>query len=330
MKKDFITNNKVDTSSFNEALSLIEKSRYILIVTHVSPDPDTISSALALSNYFQENRIKHKVFNKKLSDIPQRLNFINRFDKMVQEFPQSYDLMITVDCGSRKRTGFELPTDIPIINFDHHKSNDNFGTVNLVDANKSSTAEVIYDFFHFNGLYITKKSAEALYVGIYEDSIAFTTPRCDEFTYEKINFLVKCGADPSYIAQKLIQRDSLAKYRIIPKIFDSLELHREGEVATIYCLPEWLKQTGAVLHETEVVLDMILNMGIVQIAVYLRVQNGKTRVSLRSKQKIDVAQVAAVFHGGGHLNAAGCSVETTNIEEAKEIILKEIFETSKK
>jgi phosphoesterase RecJ-like protein len=330
VKKDFITNNKIDTNAFFEALKYIEKSRYILVVTHVNPDPDTISSALALSNYFAENRIKHKVYNRKLSDIPSRLNFINRFDKIIEVFPKVYDLIITVDCGTTGRVGFELPKDIPVINFDHHKSNNAFGNVNLVDVNKSSTAEVVYDFFRFNGLYITKETAQALYAGIYEDSIAFTTPRCDEFTYEKINFLVKCGADPSYIAQHLIQRDSLAKYRILPKIFESLELHCEGEVATIYCKPQWLQETGALLHETEVALDMILNMAIVKIAVYLRVQNDKVRISLRSKQKIDVSQIAETFGGGGHLNAAGCSLDTQDIFEAKEKILKEILETQKK
>lgn len=329
MKKDFITNNKLDTSSLVAALDLIENAHYILIVTHVSPDPDTVSSGLALSNYFYENRINHKVFNTRVSDIPQRLNFLARSDKIVQEFPKSFDLIITVDCGSRSRVGFDLPEGIPVLNIDHHKSNDNFGTVNLVDYNKAATAEVIYDFFRFNGLYITKETAECLYTGIYEDSIAFTTPRCDEFTYEKINFLVKCGADPSYIAQKLKQRESLAKFRILPKIFESLELHDEGRVATIYCLDEWFKETGALVHETEVALDMILNMGIVKIAIYFRIQNGKTRVSLRSKEKIDVSKVAATFNGGGHLNAAGCSVETLDIYEAKDKVLKEVLETTK-
>ena len=329
MKKDFITNNKLDTSSLVEALSLIEKARYILIVTHVNPDPDTISSALALSNYLAENRIKHKVYNIRTSDIPKRLDFLSRFEKITDQMPKFYDLMITVDCGTRGRTGFPLPTDIPIINIDHHQSNDNFGTVNLVDCNKSATAEVIYDIFQFNGLYITKASAECLYTGIYEDSIAFTTPRCDEFTYEKINFLVKCGADPSYISSKLIQRDSLAKFRMLPKVFNSLELHEEGSVATIYALPEWFEQTGAVSHETEVALDMILNMGIVKVAVYLRVVNNKVRISIRSKGKIDVAKIASQFNGGGHVNAAGCSIQTTNIEEAKEEVLKEISETKK-
>ena len=329
MIKDFITNNKLDTSALVEALELIEKARYILIVTHVNPDPDTISSALALSNYLYENRINHKVYNVCTADIPDRLNFLSRFDKITDVMPKSYDLMITVDCGTRGRTGIELPTDIPIINIDHHKSNDDFGTVNLVDANKTATAEVIYDIFRFNGLYITKNTAECLYTGIYEDSNAFTTPRCDEFTYEKINFLVKCGAHPSYISERLIQRDSLAKYRILPKIFNSLELHEEGMVACIHCEPQWLKETGAVLHETEEALNMILNMAIVKVALYFRVVNGKVRVSIRSKGKIDVSKVANKFNGGGHFNASGCSVQTLDIEEAKLKLLKEISETKK-
>lgn len=329
MKKDFITNNRLNTSSFVEALKLIESAHYILIVTHVSPDPDTISSALALSNYLHENRIKHKVFNVRTSDIPSRLDFLSRFEKITDQMPKFFDLIITVDCGTIGRTGFELPKDIDILNIDHHKSNNSFGKVNLLDENKSATAEVLYDFFRFNGLYITKNTAEALYVGIYEDSLAFTAPRCDEFTYEKINFLVKCGADPSYIAQKLIQRDSLAKYRILPKIFNSLELFEEGSVASIYAKPSWFKETGAVYHETEVALDMILNMAIVKVAIYFRIVNNKVRVSLRSKDKIDVSKVASYFNGGGHLNASGCTFDTLDIKEVKEKVLRKISETKK-
>ncbi len=324
MRKDFILNNKIDTSSFEEALKLIEKSHYILIVTHINPDADTIASALALSNYFSENKIKHKVFNVGVN-LPKNLDFINRFSKITNVLPKFYDLVICVDCGSSSRFGIEIPKEIPIINIDHHKTNDNFGTINIVDWNKSSTAEVVYDFFKFNGLYITKNSATALYVGIYDDSLAFTVNRCDEFTYDKINFLVKCGANPAQIADKLIRRDSLAKYRILPKIFESLELHKEGEVATIYALPIWFEQTGANLLETEVALDMVLNINVVKIAIYFRVQNGKTRVSFRSKEKIDVSKIASIFGGGGHLNASGCSIVCEDVFEAKKLVLKEIL-----
>jgi phosphoesterase RecJ-like protein len=141
--------------------------------------------------------------------------------------------------------------------------------------------------------------------------------------------LVKCGASPVYIADKFIKRDSLAKYRILPKIFNSLELLDEGKVATIYATKEWFEESGATTLETEVALDMVLNIAIVKIAIYFRVVNDRVRVSLRSKEKIDVSSVASVFGGGGHLNAAGCVIHTDDIFEAKEIVLKEILEKKK-
>ena len=328
MKKDFILCNKVDMSEYTKALELIEKSRYVLIITHVNPDPDSIGSALALSNFFHENKIKHKVFNIS-SDLPQNLDFIPRFEKISDQLPAFFDLAISVDCGTYKRLGFELDPSIPLINFDHHKSNNNFGVVNIVDPMKSSTAELVFEFFKHNGLYITKDSATALYVGIYDDTLAFSLGRCDEKTFEKINFLVECGASPSEIANKLLRRDSLAKYRMIPKVLDSLELFKEGQVASIIAKEEWFKQTGAHNRDCEDALDMIMSISVVRIAFFVRVVNGVSRVSLRSKGKIDVSVIAGEFGGGGHFNAAGCTIETLDVEKAKEIVLKEIFEIYK-
>jgi bifunctional oligoribonuclease and PAP phosphatase NrnA len=328
LKKDFIISNKVDMSEYTKALELIEKSRYILIITHVNPDPDSIGSALALSNLFHENKIKHKVFNIS-SDLPQNLDFIPRFEKITDQLPAFFDLAISVDCGTYKRLGFELDSSIPLINFDHHKSNNSFGVVNIVDSQKSSTAELVFEFFKHNGLYITKDSATALYVGIYDDTLAFSLGRCDEMTFEKVNFLVECGASPSGIANKLLRRDSLAKYRIIPKVLDSLELFKDGEIASIIAMEEWFKQTGAHNRDCEDALDMIMSMAIVKIAIFVRVVNGVSRVSLRSKGQIDVSAVAMKFGGGGHFNASGCTLELLDVNKAKEIVLKEIFEIYK-
>jgi bifunctional oligoribonuclease and PAP phosphatase NrnA len=328
LKKDFIISNKVDMSEYTKALELIEKSRYILIITHVNPDPDSIGSALALSNLFHENKIKHKVFNIS-SDLPQNLDFIPRFEKITDQLPAFFDLAISVDCGTYKRLGFELDSSIPLINFDHHKSNNSFGVVNIVDSQKSSTAELVFEFFKHNGLYITKDSATALYVGIYDDTLAFSLGRCDEMTFEKVNFLVECGASPSGIANKLLRRDSLAKYRIIPKVLDSLELFKDGEIASIIAMEEWFKQTGAHNRDCEDALDMIMSMAIVKIAIFVRVVNGVSRVSLRSKGQIDVSAVAMKFGGGGHFNASGCTLEILDVNKAKEIVLKEIFEIYK-
>ena len=328
MKKDFIVSNKIDMATYTQALKLIEESRYILIITHVNPDPDSISSALALSNLFYENKIKHKVFNIS-SDLPNNLDFLNRFDKITDQLPKFFDLAISVDCGTYKRLGFELDENIPLINFDHHKSNNDFGSINIVDPMKSSTAEIIYDFFKHNGLYITKESANALYVGIYDDSLAFSLDRCDELTFDKVNFLVQCGANPSRIANKLLRRDSLAKYRIIPKVLDSLELFKEGEIASILARKEWFEQTGAHNRDCEDALDMIMSIGIVKVAFFVRIVSNRARISLRSKDDIDVSKIAGYFNGGGHFNAAGCSLDTEDVDEAKELVLKEIFELYK-
>ncbi|QDF27924.1 DHH family phosphoesterase [Halarcobacter anaerophilus] len=328
MKKDFILNNKINMTNFSKALQLIEKSRYILVITHVNPDADSISSALALSNLFHENKIKHKVFNIS-SDLPRNLDFINRFDKITDQLPKFFDLVISCDCSSKKRFGFEVDESIKLINFDHHASNDNFGDINLVDPMKSSTAEIIYDFFRFNGLYITKNSATALYVGIYDDSLAFSLNRCDELTFEKVNHLVEFGASPSEIANKIKRRDSLAKYRIIPKILESMELYDEGKVATIYAKDEWFKQTGAHNRDCEEALNMVMRIQIVKVALFVRVVNGVSRISLRSKDKINVSKIAANFGGGGHINAAGFSIDSTDIQSVRKKVLKEILETTK-
>ena len=310
----------MEENRYKDCLDLIEKAHYILIVTHINPDADTISCALALSNFMFENRIKHKVFNSS-KDIPRELNFLPKFDKITNQIPKFYDLIIYVDCGDKNRVDLEFNQNINIINIDHHKSNDNFGTINIVDDSKSSAAEVLYSFFDKNNLNISKNIAECLYVGIYDDSIGFTTPRVDSNTFKIINRLVDTGISPNKIADNLLKRDSLAKYRILPKILETLELHKEGIIASVFMKEDWLDETGALVSEADSVVNMVLNIAIVEVVIYLRIVKGKVRVSLRSKKNIDVSKIAQQFNGGGHKNAAGLTIDTQNINKAKELIL---------
>ena len=310
----------------NQIKDKIHKARYILIVTHTNPDADTISCALTLSNYCYENRIKHKVFNSS-KKLPRELNFLPKFDKITDQLPKFYDLIIYVDCADKKRVSIDFEK-APIINIDHHQSNDFFGDINIVDDSKASTAEVLYEILEKEEFNISKNMATCLYVGIYDDSIAFTTPRVNSKTFQIVNSLLELGVDPSDIASNLLQRDSLAKYRIMPKILDTLELHKEGAVATIYLEKEWLKQTGATPQECDEVVDMILKIAVVKIVCYFREIDGKIRVSLRSKIGYNVSNIATKFNGGGHINAAGCRFENVNIFEAKKILLENIGDIS--
>ena len=304
-------------------LDQINDAHYILIVTHKNPDADTISSALALSNFMYENKIKHKVYNSD-KNIPRRLNFLPKFDKITPIVPKYYDLVIYVDCANTYRSDIVIEDDKKIINIDHHQSNDNFGFINVVDDKKASNAEVIFEFFQYNNIKISKNIATCLYVGIYDDSIAFTTPRTTKETFSKIQALADTGIDFSQISNDLTRRDSLARYRILPKILETLQLHNEGELATIYLDDIWLKETGATVNECDDVVDMALNIAIVKIVAYFRIIDGKVRVSLRGKGTYDLSDIASRFGGGGHKNAAGLTIDVASIKEAKTIFLEEV------
>jgi phosphoesterase RecJ-like protein len=304
---------------YKQILNKIQNSRYILITTHINPDADTICSALALSNYFYNNKIKHKVFNQ-MDTLPKNFDFLNKFDKITHQLPKFYDLVIYVDCASKDRIGLQLDNNIPSINIDHHFSNTNFATINLVDSSKISATEVLYHFFEKNNLTITKDIAQCLYTGLYDDSLKFSSFKVEANSFNIASKLVLLGANPNFVANNLNQRETLAKYRLLPKILNSLELHLEGKIATIYLKDIWLQQTGANYRECENIVDMILNIQIVQIAIFFRVSNNTTRVSFRSKND-DVSIIAKAFGGGGHKMASGCDCDTVDIFEAKSIIL---------
>jgi phosphoesterase RecJ-like protein len=312
------------TENYKLAWDKIKEARYILIITHINPDPDTLTCALALSFAFEQNKIKHKIYNNN-KKLPENLRFLKNYNKIVDKVPEFYDLIISVDCGDKNRF-FRQHNDryddsITLINIDHHISNDNFGDINIVDPNSASTAELVYDLLDVNGVEITKDCAEALYVGIYTDTLAFTTNRTNNRTFKKIGHIVESGANPDYISEHLVYKDSLAKYRLVPRILDSLELHYEGRIATIELRNEWIKSTGADMEDAESALNMVSQIGIVDIVIFLRQGNTRTRVSLRGKNDADVSKIANDFEGGGHIRAAGCTVNTTDINEAKKILL---------
>lgn len=313
-------------SDYKRALEFINNAHYILILTHINPDADTISCGLALSNFMFENKIKHKVFNK-MELLPQNLDFLNRFSNITNKLPEFYDLVIYVDCGDQKRPAIEIKEGVKIINIDHHASNDSFGDVNIVDDTKGSTAEILYLFFKYNNLKISLNTATCLYTGIYDDTLRFSTPRVGKESFDIASELCFLGANPSSIADKLTRRESLAKMRLLPLVLESLELHLEGEVCTIYILPEWLKKTGAEYRDAEDAINLILSMRIVNIAILLRPSNRKVRVSLRSKNGVNVAKIASHFKGGGHIMAAGCTIENEDLFEAKNEIINFIKDT---
>jgi len=299
----------------------IEEARYILLLTHKNPDPDTLGSALALSSYLQRNQKKHKVFNLSKNSLPRKLEFLTGYSKIVDQLPKSYDLVIYIDCSEESMVGTKIDKEVFSISIDHHQIDNSDLNLSLINPDSGSTGELIFDFFTYNDIKTTKDIATALYVSIYEDTVGFTTPRTTSNTFNTIAKLVDTGIDVATIANKLTRNDSLAKYRVLPKVLDTLELHCEGNIATVYCKELWLQQSGVDSSEIDFVPNMILNIAIVKVAVYFRKVDNKIRVSLRGKGDVNLSEVAKHFDGGGHKNAAGFNIEDSSIKELKERVL---------
>jgi phosphoesterase RecJ-like protein len=317
-------------------LDKIQNSRYIVIVTHINPDLDTFSSALAFSSYFHKHKIKHKVFNTSF-DTKEYNNFdiLPRFDKIVSKLPDKFDLIISVDCADVERFGFDYSQyeHIPLINIDHHISNNLFGDLNIVLPESESATRIVYNFFKENQIKIDKDIATCLYAGIYDDSKGFSTDRVNQETLKAINDILEAKIDISHILDNLYRRDSLAKYRLLPKILDSLELFNEGKIAIVYLDNIWLEETGATLNESSYALDLVLNISVVEIAVFLREIKARTIVSLRAKnKKYNLYNIATKFGGGGHPLSAGFSLDITPaknaIDKVLEILQEEITNTT--
>ncbi|MBD3840697.1 MAG: bifunctional oligoribonuclease/PAP phosphatase NrnA [Campylobacterales bacterium] len=307
----------------NQIINTLLQARYVLIISHYNPDADTICSSLAISNFLKENNIKHKLYNKDKKIIPRSLDFLPLFEKITDQIPPFYDVAIYCDSATKDRTGFDAQNCLTI-NIDHHQSNNFFGDFNLVDDQKSSTAEVVFELLNGTNQKISKNIAMCLYVGIYDDSIGFTTPRVNGRTFEILNRLLETKIDIGYISDQYKRRESLAKYRLSSKIMQTMQLHREGTIATIYCDPIWLDETGAHVNDCDDIVDTTLNLAIVDMVFYFRIVNNKVRVSARSKGGVDVSEIAQQFNGGGHKNAAGMSIDSLDIHKSIDIVIKSI------
>ncbi len=305
---------------YQEAFTLIENSRKIVLVSHVAPDGDALGSALAFYLALQKKGKNVKIFNatKVLAD---KYDFLPGFDKITHTFPLNADLVIAFDCGSFDRLGI-TKGDFKTINIDHHKSNTHYADINIIDAAHASTSSVVFSVLQSFGIKISRDIASCIYTALAEDTNFFTTKNVTEQVFMLAATLTRMGADPAFVAAKLQHRDSLAKVRLNARFIDTIELKKDGKVAIGEVTESMFQQTGALRYDTTELVDILHNMSTVELGIFiLTLPDGNFKLSLRSKT-IDVSQIASKLGGGGHHHAAGLSVN----KEKKEIILEKILD----
>ncbi len=285
-----------------EFRQLLERFPSVTVLSHIRPDSDAIGSSLGVYHLLKKLGKRVEIANAS-REIPRTLDFLKGYEKIKRKMDYKDSLIVSCDCGSLDRLGFEGLEGRTIVNLDHHLSNSRFGTLNIVDPTAVSTSEVAFRLFE-GWLPIGKESAEAFYAALISDTRHFTTSNVTAETFTLARSLIEQGADPATIAQMMLQRRSLASLRILGKALESLRLYADAQVAIMRISREDLAATGATAGDLDGVVDYARSLVTVEIAALVVEMKSETKVSLRSKGT-DLLPLAKVFGGGGHREAAG-------------------------
>lgn len=296
-----------------DILKEIKEARSIGIAGHVRPDGDCVGSCMALYHYLKQNLAENKTIDVYLESVASRFQILKDTDlaKQVNESEIVYDLFISLDSGSIDRLGFAseyFSSASKTINIDHHISNTNFGGINHVVANASSTCEVLFDLFDENK--IDLKIAEALYLGIIHDTGVFKHSNTTEKTMNIAGKLISKGVPFSKMIDETLYLKNYVQNQILGRCLLESMLVLDGRCIVSVISKKMLQFYNATAADLDGIIDQLRVTQGIELAILLyETDIHEYKVSMRANGDIDVRKIAAYFGGGGHIKAAGCTMQ---------------------
>jgi bifunctional oligoribonuclease and PAP phosphatase NrnA len=230
-----------------------------------------------------------------------------------------YDAAILLECDSLERTRLRGLEDLFVVNIDHHMTGREFAQLNWIDRSAASVGEMVYQLARAAGAVLTQQMAQCLYTTILTDTGGFCYGNVRESTFALARELVGAGADPIAIAQQVYFSAPASKLLLLGAALRRLK--REGLLTWLWVTHQDMLRTCATEEDCEGIVNVGLGMAGIDTVVFLReLPDGAIRLSLRSKGRLNVAAVAARLGGGGHQNAAGCTLEGPLQRALKEIL----------
>ena len=230
-----------------------------------------------------------------------------------------YDAVILLECDGLPRTRLRGLERMFHINIDHHASGKAFGQLNWIDHEACSVGELVYRLVKASGGTVTKEMATCLYTTLLTDTGGFCYGGIRARTFALAGELVEAGADPVQIARDVYFANPFPKILLLGAALGNL--HRDGAIAWLWVTHQDMVRTGAVEEDCEGVVNYALSIAGVEAAVFLReLPEGRIRLSLRGKGKVNVAAISERLGGGGHENAAGCTLDGPISRAADQIL----------
>jgi phosphoesterase RecJ-like protein len=322
-------NNHSETAAaapIEDIRHILEDCRRILVASHIDPDGDAIGTQLAFASYLRN--LEKEVFLVREAEVPAKYRFLYGIDSItdVNSYDKDFsvDAALILECPNVTRIGQArrlLTPEVKIINIDHHQDNEGFGDVNWVDTQASSVGEMAFEYFSRVGYRISTETAEQLYTAVLTDTGRFRYSSTSSRTMAVVGQLIEAGADPQKICDNVYYNMRPSTMKLIGKVLNSVEFFDKGSICLLALTRQMLDQCGAEDSEAEGIVDFTLFTRGVLVGALLKGGNpGRTKVSLRSRDDIDVAALASRFGGGGHPNASGCVIPLPLPEAKKELI----------
>ena len=292
--------------------NILEGKTRAAISGHVRPDGDCIGSCLGLYLYLKEQypHIRTDVY---LEEIPGAYRMIKGTDEVKSQIPEGevYDVFFCLDCGDKERLGFSAPlfeAAKETVCIDHHVSNEAFADQNHIVPDASSTSELVFTLLDKEK--ISKEAAEALYMGIVHDTGVFQYSCTSPETMEIAAELMRKGINGSEIIDKTYYEKTYVQNQILGRALLESMLIMDKRCIVSVIRQRSMEFFQAQPTDLEGIVSQLRQTKDVEVAIFLHeVEPQKYKVSLRSKNKVDVSVIAKHFGGGGHVRAAGVTMK---------------------
>lgn len=307
--------------TLQETAAKLQAANKIIVTAHINPDGDAIGSTLAM---VQILRLMGKEVSAYIDDkIPKNFSVLPFAEKI--RTPREYeklsaDLLLVLDSEPERTGVVKNVVDAPILNIDHHVTNNGEGYDLYLDTTAAATCEILLQLCHELKAEMTTNIATCIYTGIATDTGFFNYANTKPSTFRAAAELVDAGVKPNLVSEQLEKR-SYRDIKTINAALQTTKIYYGGRVAGMFINRELFKQVDT----TEGVIDLIRVIDGVDVAFLLtEKERNVCRVSMRSKG-VEVSEIAKRLGGGGHVRAAGCTINQ-NIDMAKRILLRTIGE----
>ncbi|HQR34004.1 MAG TPA: bifunctional oligoribonuclease/PAP phosphatase NrnA [Blastocatellia bacterium] len=304
-----------------QVIELIEKHSRFAITSHIRPDGDSMGSSLALCWILKGLNKDAEVIM--CDSVPHSYSRLPGSDdvRVINDIDRDYDAVFVIECSDVSRPGLPALKDQFVVNIDHHSTTALFGDLNWIDSTAAAVGEMIYNLAKAIGAKVSPEVASCVYAALLTDTGSFHFSNTTERTFKIASELVRHGAQPAKLSQAIFYSYPYAKVRLVGAVLSTLQRDESGRIAWITMTKEAMENSGASEDDSDGIINYPLTVGDVEAVAFFReLPNSTYRISLRSKNRVNVARVAELFGGGGHANAAGFTTKAKFDELSQDVI----------